>query len=763
MLNRQPQLVTRFSTLAFFVFCAGALAASSQVRAQETSDEPESAFDGIIEELVVTARKREENLQDTPIAISAYTGDGLDSRGLTSVADIGDLTPNMTYTNNPEVGGSTSVSTVYIRGIGQRDFLGTIDNGVGFYIDDVYIARTVGAVVDLLDIDRVEVLRGPQGTLFGRNSVGGALKLHSKKPEDAFGGYVDFMLGTDSQTLLRSTLNIPLSDQALSSVSLLSSQQGGYVEQPNGAGDLGNEDNTAFRAQLLLHPTDTLEISLAVDSSSEDEKGAPFVLVYAGTTVDRGFAGFHNNNRVPDSACAYPGGITSTNPLCYNEQWVGDINQGTGPTYSTTDTEGIRMSIEWDFSDTISFKSITAQRDLDAEFARDADASPVQVTHFYDSFTSQQFSQEFQLVGSSFDNKLDWIGGLYFFDEKGKNVNLLNFAIANFMSGAGFGNSNTAVYLQGTWHATDRVHLTGGLRYTDETKTYDPVQTAGVNYLDLPVGTPLVPLGKNETDAQETTPLLNVAYDLSETAMLYGTYSEGFRSGGFVQRIFPPLKIVPSFGPEYVENYELGFKYQPAAGNLRLNAAAYVSDYTDIQVRTENPGFVGQFEANVGDAEISGYEVELAWQFHKSWVLEAALGITNAAYTAIRVEPPLKAAVNLDSEFDHVPENTSSLSVARDFQLAGGSSLLLRFSSTSHSGWFNNPFNTLNVVTPATDLYNLTGTWTFADRRLELKGGIKNLDDNKYLASGYENPSIGFAEAIFDRGREWYLGARYHF
>ena len=170
------------------------LAPTNQSVAQEAATE--SRLGNLLEEIVVTARKREEGLQDAPLSISAFSGDSLDVRGITNIVDVGGITPNLTYQNNPATGGSSSVATVYVRGVGQRDFLGTIDNGVGFYIDDVYIARTVGAVVDLLELDRVEILRGPQGTLFGRNNVGGAIALHSKAPSEELGGYVSGTVGT---------------------------------------------------------------------------------------------------------------------------------------------------------------------------------------------------------------------------------------------------------------------------------------------------------------------------------------------------------------------------------------------------------------------------------------------------------------------------------------------------------------------------------------------------------------------------------------
>ena len=201
------------------------LAPINQVLAQDEPTGSESRLGSLIEEVVVTARKREEGLQDAPISISAFSGDSLEVRGITNIVDVAGITPILTYQNNPATGGSSSVATVYVRGVGQLDFLGTIDNGVGFYIDDVYIARTVGATVDLLDVERVEVLRGPQGTLFGRNNVGGAVSLHSKKPTEDFGGYVSATVGTDSLYNIRASLNIPISDTLKSRFTAVRAEQ----------------------------------------------------------------------------------------------------------------------------------------------------------------------------------------------------------------------------------------------------------------------------------------------------------------------------------------------------------------------------------------------------------------------------------------------------------------------------------------------------------------------------------------------------------
>ena len=769
-------------------------AVSSSATYAEEGRANSSTLSAIMEEVVVTARKREENVQDTPIAISAYSGEGLDARGLTSIAEIGQITPNMNYQNNPVAGGSSSVATVYIRGIGQRDFLGTIDNGVGFYIDDVLISRTVGGVVDLLDVERIEVLRGPQGTLFGRNNVGGAVKLHTRKPGDEMGGYVEAQAGTDSQLRLRGSVDVPFSDSFKSKFSVLYGQQDGYVDRPAG-GDLGDEDVTAFRAAFLIEPSDSLAVDFSFDFSNEEDNGPAFTLHSAGALAPGGFPGFYNNVLNPGT-CAYPGGIGSTNPTCYNDQYVSKSrNRGTAPTYSDTETWGARLAVDWALNDVLTLKSVTAVRSLDAQFARDADASPNTLVHFFDDFESDQFSQEIQLHANLLDGKVEWINGLYYFDEDGDNLNLLQFAIAEFQSGSGFETESKAVFSQATIHLSDSLDLTIGGRYTKEEKTFDPEQIVGQNFIGIPyldasnvcvlqnepanlgAGTPglivtlppaacpvqILPFGKNARETSEFTPMLNIAYHAGESTMFYFNYSEGFRSGGFVQRVFPPLPSVPDFGPEYVDSFEAGMKFTNADRNLIFNAAVFYTDYTDIQVRTERPGFVGELEDNVGDAEISGLELELLWQPAPSTTIELAYGFTDAEYTAINVEPPLASTVTEDDEFDHVPEHTISAAFSQEFNLQSGGRVVGRIDANHTTAYANDPDNSQTIFTPEVTLVNASLRWFSADEKYTITLGGKNLTDEDYVLSGYHNEAIGTVERIYDRGTQWYLNARVAF
>ena len=789
-------MINTILSVAFALLCSPQIIAQTE----STESEDSSGISVLMEELIVTARKREEGLQDAPVAITAFSGESLEVRGITNISEIGQITPNLTYQNNPVAGGSSSVATVYVRGVGQRDFLGTIDNGVGFYIDDVIIARTVGAIVDLIDVDRVEVLRGPQGTLFGRNNVGGAVKLHTRAPSDELGGYIDTQVGTDSQLRIKASIDVPFTDNFRGTFAILDSRQDGYVERPAG-GDLGDDNVTALRAAFDADVSESLNLDFSFDYSIEDENGPAFVLNDSGELAPDGFAGFHNNVTA-FADCNFtdfgPFAVTGVaNPLCYNNQFLAGTgtNLGTAPTFSETETWGGRLSIDWQINDNVSLKSVTAYRELDAEFAKDSDASPLTIVHFFDSFDTDQLSQELQLNVSLAGGQIDWVTGLYYFDEDGANINLLEFSIANFQSGAAFGTESQAVFSQATWHVTDKLDVTFGGRFTDETKIFNPDQFVGPNLIGIPFsdeagdcvvqneeanlenGAPglvttipdencpvrQLPLGENTRTTNEFTPTLNLAYQFNDNLLGYASYSEGFRSGGFVQRVFPPLPSVVDFDPEFVDSFELGAKYRNAAGTFTLNVAAFFTDYTDIQVRTEIPGFVGELEDNIGDAEIAGIEIESIVQISDSTIFEFGYGYTDAEYTEIRVEDGLVSTVNLDDTFDHVPEHSVNAAISNQFNLGSGSSIILRLDASYTTEYANDPDNSEAIFTPEVTLVNASARWQSRDNKYQVTLGGINLTDDEYVRTGYLNEAIGHTERIYDRGAQWYLNGRLNF
>lgn len=750
-----------------------------------------SRVGSILEEVMVTARKRPETAQDAPIAVSAFSAESLAARGIAKIDEIGRITPNVNYQNNPAIGGSSSVATVYIRGIGQRDFLGTIDNGSGFYIDDVIVARTVGAVVDLLDVERVEVLRGPQGTLHGRNNVGGAIKIHSKKPDKDAGAYIELSYGTDNLTSLKGTSHFGFGSNSAFSVSGLYKSQDGFVRRPAGH-DLGASEVAAARLAFYAEPADKLSISASASYSREDDGGPAFTLKQTGADVRRGFASFYNNLNSGTPDCAGPGGLTASNPRCYNDgnYLSNGVNFGTAPTFSHTEVTSLAVDIRYAVNDKLSLRSVSGYRDLDAQFARDADASPLVVVHFFDNFVAKQFSQEFQLNATLFGDRLDLVSGLFYFDESGNNLNLLEFAIANFQSGSEFGTQSRAIYTQATLHLTERWDFTIGARYTDEDKSFLPDQVVGANFIGIPYfdaagncvaqnrarmgpGAPILPApapacpvrqlpqALNELNTSALNPMVNIAYQFTDSAMGYFTYSEGFRSGGFAQRIFPPLPFAPSFGPEFVDSFEVGVKYR--RDQLVVNAAAFFTDYTDIQVVAESPGLIGLFEDNVGDAEISGFELETAFNAGETLLVEFSYGYTDARYTAIRVEPPLISSVSPQDSFDHVPEHSLAAALTKEFLFANGNAFIARIEATHTTEFANDADNSPPIFTPDVTLLNASARWLPGSGRYVLALGVKNLTDEQFIQSGYNNESIATAEVIRDRGVQYYATGRINF
>ncbi|MCF7981327.1 MAG: TonB-dependent receptor plug domain-containing protein, partial [Pseudomonadales bacterium] len=348
----------------------GTLATASGVAAAEES---KSKGFYVLEEIVVTARKREESLQDAPISITAFSGEGLEQRNITALADISQITPNLVFNANAPISGSSATASVFIRGIGQNDYTLVTEPGVGIYIDGVYIARSVGGALDLVDVAQIEVLRGPQGTLFGRNTIGGAISITSKNPNEELGGKVQLTLGDDDLMDFKAKLNLPISETLMSSISISSKQRDGFVKNVETGRDLGDDDSLSGRVALRWLPSDSVAIDVNVDATRERENSAASFAVAADGLSPLGAA--NNVVFLGHLGCAPPPGPLD-NPNCFNSQWVTNgkrISNGTHPQYSELDIWGVGLTVEWDISESLTLKSITSYRDLDSAFSQDAD------------------------------------------------------------------------------------------------------------------------------------------------------------------------------------------------------------------------------------------------------------------------------------------------------------------------------------------------------------------------------------------------------
>ena len=777
-----------------------AAVAAGTAGAQEPAN---SSTARLMEEIVVNARGVEEGLQDAPIAVSAFTGDTLDYRGVDSLNQIERFVPSLTLQNNPSFGGASNSAAIYLRGVGQKEFLPTTEPGVGLYVDGVYVARSVGAILDIIDIERLEVLRGPQGTLFGRNTIGGAISIATRKPEPGgeFGGSLSAAAGTDSLLHLRGTVHIPVSDSFAIRGSLASMTQDGYVERADGI-DLGDDDTFTGRVSFAFQPSDSFSALITADMTRDRENGPALELIGIDFTDLSQLQGvvlappppmafIHNVTTAalgPGQPCAATdpagNGVTS-NPAsanCYDARYIGadGKDEGTAPAYSETDVFGLSATLDFNLSDTLAIKSITAYRELDSDFARDGDHSPHRISQFEDTLDQEQFTQELQLIGTH--DRLDWILGAYYFSEDGNNVNTLDFTVSNFRSGGQFDNTAWAAFAQATYDVTDKLHLTLGGRYTDEDKSFTPDQIIYNNYyagfsnlvppgnplaaLDAPflqAGSRILPLLEKEISISEFTPMANLAFDLSDRTMIYLTYSEGFKSGGFTQRVFPPvvagftappgtpdIDLIPTYEPEFVEVIEAGIKLDLLDGRLRINGAVFQTDYEELQVQVFNS--VAPVTRNIGEASIEGVELELSASPADGWFIEGSLSMLNAEYDNIDTANTLILKSN---DFERVPETMASVGVSKEFLLASTGSVMLRADWSYRSETYNDAYNTPLLETDSYSLIDASVRWTNqqGDWSVILSG--RNLSDEQYLVTGVYGTAFQSFEGVYERGRQW--------
>ena len=789
-----------------------------------------------LEEIIVTARKRSEGLQSTPIAITAITAEDLEARGIDQIDDIANITPNLTFQNSPGHSGSSSSAAVYIRGVGQQDFVPTVEPGVGIYVDGVYVARSLGAVLDVADVDRIEVLRGPQGTLFGRNTIGGAITFISKKPENEFSGDIEVTLGTDERRDFKGTVNVSLAQGLAARVTIAKFDQDGYVERVADGIDLGDDDTLAAKFAMSWDATDSLSFLFTYDLTRDRENGPAMTLdsigfdsaafnpvdangnfdpavidaQIASTIADPNIPFFASglNSLVPIDNFAllhnfvqvfalpplgidsgldcltqipgqpFDGGGNLNNPQCYNNQYILGDNQdaGTGASESTLDLDGFSFTIDWSLSDNLDVKSITSYRKLEGTFSRDGDHSPLPVVLLQDIYEQEQITQEIQLLGTSFNQRLQWLLGFYYFTEDGSNVNDVFFPPADVRSGGEFDNESLALFAQGTFDITDQWRLTAGLRYTTEDKAFTPDQfiladrtNLDVDLDGIPDGVPafgvgarVLPFVTETVEISELTPMVNLAYQWTEGLMVYGSYSEGFKSGGFTQRVFPPLPTVPSFEPERITVYELGFKFTGLDNRLRLNGAWFFSDYEDLQVSTFDPsgGNTAPIFRNAASAEITGVELEVTFIPASDWLLEGSMGWIDPEYTELDSRAN---EISIDSEFERISEWSASLGVSKDIVLAYGT-LIPRIDMSYRSDYFNDALNSAEIAqSESVFLLNANIRWLSPDEHWTVTLGGTNLTNDDYVVAGLNNTTFDIREVIKHRGREWYLSAKYNF
>ena len=736
-----------------------ALLSAAPVAAQTQTDDTASSR---LDEIIVTARRVEESLQDTPIAVTVTSGADLEKGDISRITGITETAPNVNFSFAGTSSGSDSAAVVFIRGVGQNDFTVVSDPGVGIYVDGVFLGRTVGSALDIFDLKQVEVLRGPQGTVFGRNSVGGAINVTTADVTDEFEGRARAVFGDDGRFEQFLTLNVPITDTFGIRASGFNRERDGTVTRTDGT-DLGDDNIFGGRIKAQWEPTDNFRSTFSFDYSQEDEESAAETLL--DVVDDSLFVSFFNNNTFGngsiDPTCA-TNPTDVANPNCANDQFVlGPFDSAeTGPSFNENEVWGVSLTTEYDISDNLTIKNITGYRDVDAAFARASDGTPFDIFSTTTTFEQEQFSTEFQLIGSNFADRLNWVGGFYYFEEEASGFDTVQFLppTSDLLIGADTDNNNWAVFGEATFDLTERLRVLGGVRFTDEDKETDLTSVSLTLPVDNLSGEAADPINQNFS---EVTWRASAIYGLTDNINGYFTASRGFKSGGVFQRVVGAIDSVNdlTFEPEFVQLFELGLKTEFPEYGLRLSVAGFLSDYTDIQLDGVEPGSFATTQFNGGDANINGVEVEFDWAPTENILFNGAFGFIDAEYTNI-IEG---AVISEDDDLIRTPEITWSLRGSYEFDLGNRGSL------TPSINWIYNSetaFETTNTDFTTEDgfhAFDFALRYEHPNEQFNLSFGIDNLTDEEYLVAADFNQAIGYELGVFARGRNFFVALGYDF
>lgn len=598
-----------------------------------------------LEEVVVTARKKEETLQDVPVAVSNFSANDLKSLNLTDTSQLGQFSPGVNIEPPPGQGGTAT--RVTIRGQVQTDNLITVDPSVGWYIDDIYIARTYGTAVSMFDVERVEMLKGPQGTLYGRNTTGGAIKLVTTKADPSGGvyGYVTGGLGNYGAQKVGGAVNIPVIEDKLA-VRL----SGIKDEVKDGYGDVtiyeagsalvnpvsshkedwGTKDNELYRLGATLMATDKLTAYLNYEHNESYVTSIGY-----NTTQDEFFQG-----DTPTFAGGTGLALDSILPLAYSsdDHWDGALNQ---LPWASSESDTASLTFEYDLTDDVQTKFVYGYRKTDSSYQSDIDGTAVNFSFFTEPFDSgaEQNSIEWQFTGSLYDGAIDWITGVYWFTEDGfddsKSGSGLSSAVNNFSAKAQ--NDSQSVFGSATFHVTDTVNLTTGIRYTEDEKQIDVTAKNLTTNTCLFAANGTLP---NHDDAACTwgdderyyfiSYNVGVDWAVNDDTLAYIKTSSASRSGGQNLRALDEETAKP-FTEETATDIELGLKTQLFDNALQINTAIYHTDYEDIQQTQfrQIDGVNITQVVNAGEADIDGVEVDFKWIVTDNFMITGNAGLLN--------------------------------------------------------------------------------------------------------------------------------------
>lgn len=779
------------------------LALATPVAAQETA---QSGTGATTEEIVVTAQFRGQKVQDTPIAITAISADTLAAKGQVSITDLGATAPNVNLTNATGLNGSAVAA--YIRGVGQGDSSFALEPGVGIYIDDVYYGTTYGAVMDLTDLDRVEVLRGPQGTLAGKNSLGGAVKLFSAKPNEDAGGFIEGTYGRFDRIDIRASANIPIADGFYARISGVSKHTEGFMKlldygcvNPGGGlpvtggsndcklGTEGGIDVQALRAALRYAPAGSpLEVNVIGDVSQNDSEQVATKLVYADNPGTRSYnaanpaGGVPFDNRFITCSNCYTSYATYTNGGNYTSAFPPvfpftlfpnlQVAPGTfrSSPKSTAKSWGVVGTIDYALSDSLSVKSITAYRSAKGITGIDLDGSPLSILMQEFGFEHRQFTQELRLSAKVGDFADMTVGGYYYDanDHLTGRVEIPNVAF-DFQNDDPVSNVSKSVFAHVEVHPAPDLTIIGGLRYTDDKKTYTfgrrNADGSAISPANFPLNILLFGLdGASSTyKGNRTDYRIGVNYRWSPELMTYAQVSTGYKGGGINPRPYFASQVQP-FAPETLTTYEAGFKSDLLDRTVRLNGAVFYNDYKNMQLTLQAcPAFADPFPcaalANAGNAHVKGAELEVTVKPAPGLTIDGNVGYLDFKYTS--VNPLTGVTLGMKAPFNNKWQASGSIQYEADLGSAG--TLTPRLDWAYQSSFYYNAVNTPLDLVAGRSIFNARLTYQDAAKDWSVSLAVSNLANKFYYIGTSYNQTYGVATGALGRPREWSVSVRRNF
>ena len=783
----------RASRIALAAALSAPLAVAGAAQAADASADKAPAASTQLEEITVTARYRSENLQQTPIAITALNADQLEARGFTNVIDITKVAPNVTLQSAGASGGKSAVA--YIRGVGQSDFTLSFEPGVGFYLDDVYFGTIFGAMFDLTDVDHVEVLRGPQGTLFGKNNEGGAVRIFTAQPKGDNSGYLEAGYGSYNRYTAKGAYDFSLvPDKLAVRISGGYNHVDGFVTRydyvclnPSLSGNLprettnascvlgheGGDDAKSLRINVKWTPTSDLRIGLTADVLDDNGEAAPSKLL---AITPGGELADYNANVLMNPASSFYTGVPLDSRFITNSPYTNystfkDLSNGFSlPPVNDVYAWGAGATVNWDAPGGLRVKNILAYRAYHGDFSVDFSGAPlINAMYGNPDFVHHQLTEEFNVSGDLFDKRVNWTAGVYYYDGYSRQGNgpviltsaeIVPPAGGNpfFCNGGCYGLDfytndpvrviNKSAFIHGDWHITDKLTLEAGVRYSDESKTYTFSRIIIPTNPDDTIFTPAIDpdypslsgFADNPSATSKTSrfdPKVALQYNWTPDVMTYVQYATGYKGGGINPHPVFVTQVQP-FQAEDLTSYEVGVKTQFLDNRLRLNGAVFDSEYRNLQITVI--GTAGAYIVlNAGHVRIQGVEGEFDAEPVSGLLFNASFGYLNYNILDLGDAAGVAGAPVKGDKPAYVPTWKYNMGVEYRIDLQKAGVLTPRLDWTFQTKVFNDPGNDPLAAQPAYGLLDARLTWDAPDGKWQTALAVQNALNKVYYINKFDD------------------------